>query len=155
MVLCTAVAATTLGWWLVGRAGVLLASVPDRLADSFLDDAPSRAVATAVLGIVGFLAVPRAPASAEPAPPIVRLAEQRATEPDGPANADPDTTYEVVRGDSLWCIAASTLRDRSGERPTSAAIAAFWPQLYQANHQLIGADPNLILPGQQLVIPDP
>ena len=47
------------------------------------------------------------------------------------------------------------MRARSGEPPTSAAVAGFWPRVYEANRPLIGEDPNLILPGQQLTIPDP
>jgi nucleoid-associated protein YgaU len=65
------------------------------------------------------------------------------------------STYEVVGGDSLWCIAAETIRARSGERATSAAVAGFWPRVYAANRRIIGEDPNLIFPGQQLIIPDP
>jgi len=155
MVLCTVTAAATLGLWSAGRVRALVASLSDRLAGSFVDAGPNRALATAVLAVVGFVAVPR-PSAAEPVPPIVRLAEQRA-EPSRPAPPGglATTTYEVVGGDSLWCIAASAMRARSGERPTSAAVAGFWPRVYEANRPLIGDDPNLILPGQQLTIPDP
>lgn len=154
MVLCTVTAAATLGLWGAGRVCALAASLPGRLAGSFVDAAPNRVLATAVLAVVGFVAVPRSSA-AEPLPPIVRLAEQhddpsRPTAPGGLST----TTYEVVGGDSLWCIAASTIRARSGERSTSASVADFWPRIYQANRPIIGEDPNLILPGQQLVIPD-
>ena len=155
MVLCTVTAAATLGLWSAGRVRALVASLPNRLAGSFFDAAPNRALATAVLAVVGFVAVQR-PSAAEPVPPIVRLAEQRSEQsrpapPGGLATA----TYQVVAGDSLWCIAASTIRARSGERPTSAAVAQFWPRFYENNRRLIGEDPNLILPGQQLIIPDP
>ena len=155
MVLCTLTAAATLGLWSAGRVRALVASLPDRLASSFVDAAPSRALATAVLAVVGFVAVPR-PSAAEPVPPIVRL-EERRVEPSRPAAPSglATTTYEVIGGDSLWCIAASTIRARSGERPTSAAVAGFWPRVYEANRRLIGDDPNLILPGQQLTVPDP
>jgi len=162
MVLCTVTAAATLGLWSAGRVRALVASLPDRLAGSFVDAAPSRALATAVLAVVGFVAVPR-PSAAEPVPPIIRLAEQlirlaeQRAEPSRPAAPGglATTTYEVIGGDSLWCIAASTIRARSGERPTSAAVAGFWPRVYEANRRLIGDDPNLILPGQQLTVPDP
>jgi hypothetical protein len=56
----------------------------------------------------------------------------------------------VVRpGDSLWSIAATEL----GPNATAEAIAARWPAWYAANRQLIGPDPDLILPGQVLRTP--
>ncbi|NIK62055.1 LysM peptidoglycan-binding domain-containing protein [Kribbella shirazensis] len=56
----------------------------------------------------------------------------------------------VVReGDSLWSIAAREL----GPAATNDAIAARWPDWYAANRQVIGDDPDLILPGQVLRIP--
>jgi len=60
------------------------------------------------------------------------------------------TTRLVVHpGDSLWSLAARQL----GPRATAARIASTWPRLYAANRRAIGADPNLIHPGQQLVPP--
>lgn len=55
----------------------------------------------------------------------------------------------VVRGDSLWAIAARHL----GPDATPAAIAAEWPRWYAANKTVIGTDPDLILVGQQLTPP--
>lgn len=58
----------------------------------------------------------------------------------------------VVRhGDSLWSLTARQL----GPRATAARVAASWPRLYAANRRAIGADPNLIHPGQKLVPPTP
>jgi len=50
--------------------------------------------------------------------------------------------YEVSPGDSLWAIAKLLLGD--GGR---------WSEIYEANSDLIGPDPDLILPGQRLVMP--
>ncbi|PWI06607.1 peptidase [Streptomyces sp. NWU339] len=50
--------------------------------------------------------------------------------------------YTVVRGDTLSGIAA-------GER-----VRGGWRGLYEANGATIGADPDLILPGQRLTLPD-
>ncbi len=61
----------------------------------------------------------------------------------------PDTVV-VSRGDCLWSIAAAHLPTGSSE----AEIAAAWPRWYAANRETIGADPDLILPGQRLTIPD-
>lgn len=55
-------------------------------------------------------------------------------------------TVLVRRGDTLWDIAARHL----GPSATSADIAHEWPLWYQANREEIGADPDLLLPGQVL-----
>jgi resuscitation-promoting factor RpfA len=55
----------------------------------------------------------------------------------------------VRAGDSLWSLTARDL----GTQATPAQVAAGWPRLYAANRRAIGADPNLIHPGQRLVPP--
>lgn len=50
--------------------------------------------------------------------------------------------YEVQAGDCLWHIAETKLGD-----------GARWGELYEANRDAIGADPNRILVGTQLLIP--
>lgn len=56
----------------------------------------------------------------------------------------------VVRaGDTLWDIAARHL----GPESTDQDVAEAWPRWYSANLDQIGADPDLILPGQRLVVP--
>jgi nucleoid-associated protein YgaU len=64
----------------------------------------------------------------------------------------PATDSEVVvhRGDSLWSIAARHL----GSRASDAEIAHAWPQWFHLNRDVIGNDPDVILPGQVLRIPD-
>jgi hypothetical protein len=57
--------------------------------------------------------------------------------------------HVVLRGESLWSIAAAEL----GPGASEAAIAARWPQWYAANRALIGPDPDLLLPGQVLQAP--
>lgn len=51
-------------------------------------------------------------------------------------------TYQVKKGDNLSQIAKRLYGD-----------AGKWVRIYDANRMLIGANPNLILPGQVLVIP--
>jgi len=141
---------------------------------------PARSIATLLMmtSVLGLLVRPR-PSAATVPPPIVRLADSalvrggvdeppvpapassEATAPGGPASpiraiaADSHgDTYVVRAGDSLWRIAERTLVARNGDSVTSADIAQFWPVVYQANRALIGADPNLIFPGQTLQLPE-
>lgn len=65
---------------------------------------------------------------------------------DRPASA---TTVVVVPGDCLWTIAARHL----GPGATNVDIATEWRRWYDANREVIGADPDLILPGQRLTPP--
>lgn len=55
--------------------------------------------------------------------------------------------HVVVRGDSLWSIAAS--------HPTNASVDRRWRAIWAANRDVIGDDPDLILPGQRLTLPTP
>ena len=57
----------------------------------------------------------------------------------------------VSPGDTLWDIAARHL----GSTATTAEIAGEWHRWYAVNADLIGADPDLIQPGQRLVAPSP
>jgi len=57
----------------------------------------------------------------------------------------------VLRGDSLWSIAARHL----GPDATDAEVATEWPRWYAANRGLIGDDPDVLLPGQVLRSPAP
>lgn len=67
----------------------------------------------------------------------------------GAAAGHSRVTHVVVPGESLWSIT----RDALASGASDAAIAAAWPLIYAANHDLIGPEPGLILPGQELVIP--
>jgi nucleoid-associated protein YgaU len=59
----------------------------------------------------------------------------------------PDSSEVTVRaGDSLWSICAAAL----GPLATDVDVALAWPLLYQANREVIGPDPALLLPGQVL-----
>ncbi|MBO9555531.1 LysM peptidoglycan-binding domain-containing protein [Cellulomonas sp.] len=64
------------------------------------------------------------------------------------ADAEPATVV-VVRGDSLWRIAARHLPAGADD----AQIAAAWPAWYAANADVVGPDPGVLLPGQVLVVP--
>jgi nucleoid-associated protein YgaU len=71
-----------------------------------------------------------------------------------PAGSDdrPDTLTVVVEdGDSLWSISDDVLGVGADD---PADIAEAWPQLYAANVDAIGGDPDRIEPGQVLTVPD-
>ncbi|MET7858323.1 transglycosylase family protein [Streptomyces sp. NPDC005318] len=51
-----------------------------------------------------------------------------------------DGSYEVRPGDNLWAIA------------DAHHVPGGWPALYEVNKDAVGADPNLILPGQSLAL---
>lgn len=68
-----------------------------------------------------------------------------------PDPADPahPPVHVVQPGDTLWAIAEAHL----GADPADADVAAAWPRWYAANADVIGPDPDRVLPGQALVAP--
>lgn len=60
-----------------------------------------------------------------------------------------DEAVVVRRGDTLWDIAQRHLPAGA----TTAQVAAEWPRWFAANRSVIGADPDLLLPGTRLVAP--
>jgi len=65
------------------------------------------------------------------------------------SGAEEAATYTVDKGDSLWRITANLL----GGDADDGEIAQQWPVLYRANKDVIGDNPALIHPGQELTIP--
>lgn len=63
-------------------------------------------------------------------------------EPERAGTPEPPKTYSVVKGDSLWAVSRKCYG--TGDK---------WPKVYDANKPPIGANPNLIYPGQVLKIP--
>jgi hypothetical protein len=70
----------------------------------------------------------------------------------GPPDGGPrPVTGLVVRpGQSLWSIAVQLLPPSA----TDAQITGAWHRLHRANLSRIGSDPDLILPGTHLAVPD-
>jgi LysM repeat protein len=67
------------------------------------------------------------------------------------AAPEPVARVHVVRpGDTLWDIAATDLGPADHER-----ITAHWHRIYRLNRAVVGAEPDLIHPGQQLRMPTP
>lgn len=104
-----------------------------------------------------------APDAGNLAPQIRREAPAHDDHPSSTLNHRPNATHRgtepqnqnrsvvVLRGDSLWSIAAAAL----GPHANDQEIARAWPLWYQANQTVIGADPSIILPGQVLMAPAP
>lgn len=72
-----------------------------------------------------------------------------ASVPDPPAPQEQES-YTVEGGDSLWAIAAEHLPGDAD----AADIAAAWPLWFDINRDVIGDDPDVIHPGQVLLVPD-
>lgn len=81
-----------------------------------------------------------APAPPPPAPPAAT--DQAGTLPTA-------ATVTVRPGDTLWDLAAANLPADAD----ASDVAAAWPAWYAANAGVVGDDPDLIHPGQQLVPP--
>jgi len=107
--------------------------------------------------------------SAQRTTPVVRASPASAAEPSRPhqataaaaratsptsttAGTAPGVTHDVVvvrAGDTLWSIAA----DRLGRDASTRDVATAWPAWFHANADVIGDDPDRIVPGQRLTVP--
>lgn len=144
--LCATALLSALAWgWLQAMAGVADAW---RGAPSPVRRGGLRRLALSACGaaLVAVVAVP-AHAGTELPGPHVLSGLPMPDRAEGPAHPPPRSV--VVRaGDSLWAIAARQLPPRAGQR----RIAAGWHSLYRRNREVVGADPDLIRPGQVLVL---
>ena len=84
----------------------------------------------------------RPPALAPPVDPTTVRSAPAATPPRA------SRLHVVRRGESLWSIAAAT-------SPAGADVGERWRSIWAANRDVVGEDPDLILPGQRLRIPGP
>jgi hypothetical protein len=74
---------------------------------------------------------------------------------DVPSEAPVPGDRVVVRGDCLWHIAADSLLRQLGRLPSGAEVDAAVDAWWQANADVIGPDPDLLIPGQLLRAPGP
>jgi LysM domain len=109
------------------------------------------AVRRLVLGACGVALVATvAPAQADD----VRGAAGQPPQPlERTATAAVPAAHPVARGESLWEISEERLR-ASGAMPTDAEVDHAWRALWQANDDLVGDDPDVIVPGQRLDVPE-
>ena len=153
-----------LGWFGLAVTCALATAVPGavgRTASSLADVVTPSVLRTVLVAGLGLTVVtgPAALATSASSPGTTSpaattwagddAAVRRAALPqlDRPAEDRPVVTVQA--GDCLWTIAARAL----GPEATDAQIAAAWPSWYAANRAVIGADPNLLQPGQRLVAP--
>lgn len=75
--------------------------------------------------------------------PVLQVASQDQTSQDKQLSSSTfSVEYEVAPDDCLWSIAQAELGDPYR-----------WPEIYQLNRNLIGSNPDLILPKQKLQLP--
>jgi len=65
------------------------------------------------------------------------------------------STITVQPGDNLWTISEDRLGSDLGREPTDAEVAPYWDKVIDANrdHFIQPGNPNLIHPGQTIVLP--
>lgn len=114
----------------VGTSGVLIPAVASAAVPASVPDWPAAVPASGP--------VPDWPAAADAGTPLA---------------ATPTGGHVVLRGECLWDIAATWLRDSTGREPADGEVAAAAHAWWTANEAVIGADPDLLLPGQVLVPP--
>ncbi len=66
-----------------------------------------------------------------------------------------EVSYQVIKGDNLWTISQSHLRAAFPDREVEVAeISVYWRQVIELNTPTLQSnDPNLIYPGEQIVLP--
>lgn len=149
------VAALPAGAHAVDRApgGATAGERPDRVAGLHGLPLPERAQSGSVTDLVGGLLLTSGspgPVTAAPSPtPAPPTPAPPTPAPPAPTRAPVGGQHVVAAGESLWSIARAAVPAPGG----AAAVAAYWPRLHEANHAVIGPDPDLITPGQRLVLP--
>jgi hypothetical protein len=60
----------------------------------------------------------------------------------------------ILAGDNMWTLAESRLHEVMGRPPTDAETGPYWRRVVQANrNRIISGDPDLIFPGEVLILP--
>ena len=79
--------------------------------------------------------------------PAAQHARHARSAPLVPTRSAPTDAYVVQAGDSLWSIAQA--------HPAGMSVDERWRAIWAANRDVVGADPDLIHPGQPLRLPGP
>lgn len=142
-------------------AGLSLRRLPDvqpappRAPPSSAEDPPADPLAApGPAAVPSPTTTPEAPTAAPAAPPATD--PPAAPSPPSPA---PVAAAEVVvqPGESFWLLAERHETNRLGRQPTEAEVGACWQELVARNrHRLaVPGDPDLLFPGQRLILPCP
>jgi hypothetical protein len=113
-----------------------------------------------VLGVGASLAIgavhPAGASAARRDEPVPRTPAPVTAPPPAPlAVRPPPRAVSVRAGDNLWVIAGRAL-EQDQRRAAPGAVAAYWHEVIAANAaSLRSHDPNLIFPGERIVLPPP
>lgn len=132
-------AAAALGVGMVGGVAAPATAAPG----------PPAPAPDAVVSVVSVVPDWPAEGAAWEAPPAPSRASRQAPALTPSVRPAPSAEVVVVRGDCLWDIVR---RQLPPDAPDSA-VAAQWPRWWAANRATIGADPDVLLPGQVLRAP--
>lgn len=172
--LAWATATLLLAWITISTLAYLLARLVgfDPASVDWLAIGPVRkAVDTLVAGSMLFGTVPAAGASVQPASPEPVVAVDPAYVPvpagredtrdstadDATDPPDPTDKEVVVEpGDHLWKLAEERMREVLGRTPEDSEVAPYWRKVIDVNRsRLRSGDPDLIFPGEEIVLPPP
>ena len=134
-------AALALGVGLAATPTLTAGTAPSPVATVVPADAGHAVADLAAAGVAG-------PAAAPVTLPDWPAPARPAAVPDWPAPAPGG--HVVLRGECLWSIATADLRARTGTDPSDAEVTVAVGRWWAANAAVIGADPDLLLPGQVL-----
>jgi nucleoid-associated protein YgaU len=138
----------------LGVAGPLLASAVPQFAPTASAAAGAESVPDWPAPGPAAAPVPDWPAG--PAPTgAAPTGEAPAAPSTAPTTAPASDSRVVVRGDCLWHIAADSLLGQLGRLPSDGEVAAAVQAWWSANADVIGPDPDLLVPGQVLRPPGP
>jgi nucleoid-associated protein YgaU len=116
---------------------------------------PLLGTATALVATPASAAVPVSAVGDVPDWSVPAAHPQAAPVPDWPTAERVAGSHVVVRGDCLWHIAAMRLAAERSRTPTDAEVATAVHAWWAANADVIGPDPDVLLPGQVLRPPVP
>lgn len=161
------------GYWLLGSTSVYVlgrvvrfpaaakavdwATLPwvRRIADRITARALLRVLATPLplleLVTPGYVPVPAGEPVATPTTAAV-IAPSAEVESTGAGMVE----VVVQPGDHMWNLAGNRLAQATGRAPTNSEISPYWRRVVEANRDRIrSGDPDLIFPGEVLILPGP
>ena len=108
------------------------------------------ATSSAGAAFAGTGAVPPPPVSIALSDPVAVAAPSAPTTPDAPL-------YTVQPGDCFWSIAEVAITAHLGRPPSLTELGSYWRRVVSANSERLvhPGVPDLIFPGQALLLPEP